>query len=148
MKNILTILRREITAYFHSPIGYIYLIVFLLINSWLYIPPFFLNLQADMRGMFNFLPFLCCVLIPLISMRLWAEDRKENTIEMLLTFPMTSTQLVLGKYLASLLFYAFVLATTWTIPLMLYCLGNPDTGVIFSSYLGAFLLGALFLATR
>ena len=146
MKNILTILRREITAYFHSPIGYIYLIVFLLINSWLYIPPFFLNLQADMRGMFNFLPFLCCVLIPLISMRLWAEDRKENTIEMLLTFPMTSTQLVLGKYLASLLFYAFVLATTWTIPLMLYCLGNPDTGVIFSSYLGAFLLGALFLA--
>lgn len=146
MKNIITVLRRELSAYFHSPIGYIYLIVFALINSWLYIPPFFLNLQADMRGMFNFLPFLCCVLVPLISMRLWAEDRKENTIEMLLTFPMKPAELVLGKFFASLIFYVLALVMTWTIPMMLYSLGNPDSGIIFSSYLGAVLLGALFLA--
>lgn len=145
-KNIRTIFGREFKTYFNSPIGYIYIIVFLLINSSLFITPFFLNPQADMRSMFNLLPFLCCVLIPLISMRLWAEDRKENTIEMLLTFPMKPYHLVLGKYLAGLFFFMIALACTWTIPFMLGRLGRPDWGIIFSSYLGALMLGAFFLA--
>lgn len=145
-KNIRTIFSREFKTYFNSPIGYIYIIVFLLINSSLFITPFFLNPQADMRSMFNFLPFFCCVLIPLITMRLWAEDRKENTIEMLLTFPMQPYHLVLGKYLAGLFFFILVLASTWTIPFMLGKLGRPDWGMILSSYLGALMLGAFFLA--
>ena len=146
MRNTFTIFQREFATYFNSPIGYIYIIVFLLINSSLFLTPFFMNPQADMRPMFNMLPFVLCVLIPLITMRLWAEDRKENTIEMLLTFPMAPYELVLGKYLASFVFFLLAIAGTVTIPIMLGFLGKPDWGTLLTSYLGAILLGSVFLA--
>ncbi len=146
MRNIFTVFQREFATYFNSPIGYIYIIVFVLLNAVLFITPFFSDPQADMRQMFNVMPFMLCILIPLISMRLWAEDRKENTIEMLLTFPMQPYELVLGKYLASLAFFIITLAGTALIPVMIGYLGKPDWGIIFSSYLGTFLLGAFFLA--
>jgi ABC-type transport system involved in multi-copper enzyme maturation permease subunit len=147
MRNMCTIFGREFASYFKSPIGYIYLIVFLLINNVLFITPFFTYPRAEMRQMFNFLPFLLCVLIPLITMRLWAEDRKENTIEMLLTFPMKPFELVLGKFTASFAFFLIALLGTATIPLMISLLGGkPDWGVIITSYLGAVFIGAFFLA--
>lgn len=146
MQNILTIFRRDFKAYFTGPIGYIFMIVFLLISVGLYMTTFFAFPMADMRSFFGSLPILLCIFMPAVTMRAWAEERKENTWEMLLTFPMRASELVLGKYLTVLAFYALTLAATFTVPLMLASLGNPDNGAIIGGYLGTLLLGALFLA--
>lgn len=146
MKNVLTIFRRDIGSYFTSPIGYIFMMVFVLISVGLYITSFFTFPIADMRPYFNNLPLLLCVFIPAVTMRVWAEERKENTWEMLLTFPMRSWELVLGKFSACFFFYALTVASTFTIPLMLISLGNPDNGALIGGYIGTLLLGAFFLA--
>lgn len=146
MNNLLTIARRELRAYWESAIGTIFVIVFLLVSVGLFISPFFTYPRAEMRQFFGILPIILCVFIPAVTMRLWAEDRKENTWEMLLTFPMETWQLVGGKFLASLVFYAVALAGTATIPIMLAWLGDPDPGPIFCAYLGSLLLGGMFLA--
>lgn len=146
MKNVLTIFRRDITAYFTSPVGYIFMIVFLLISVGIYMTTFFAFPAADMRNFFSNLPLLLCVFVPAVTMRVWAEERKENTWEMLLTFPMRAVELVLGKFSATLFFVALTLAATFTVPLMLVILGNPDNGVILSGYVGTLLLAAFFLA--
>ena len=146
MKNLLTIFKKELFSYFETAMGYIYLIVFLLISVGLYITPFFTFPRADMRYFFSILPIMLCVFVPAITMRIWAEERKSNTLEMLLTFPMRSYELVLGKFFASLAFYCLALIGTGTIPLMLVILGSPDLGAIFSAYLGALLLGSFFLS--
>lgn len=146
MKNIGTIFRRDFAAYFTSPIGYIFMIVFLAISVGLFITSFFTFPVADMRGFFSNLPIMLCVFIPAVTMRVWAEDRKENTWEMLLTFPMRASELVLGKFLATLAFYALTVAATFTVPLMLMSLGSPDKGAIFGGYLGTLLIGGFFLS--
>lgn len=146
MKNILSILRRDLGAYFTSPIGYIFIMVFITISVGLYITSFFMMRIADMRPYFDNLPLLLCVFIPAVTMRVWAEERKENTWEMLLTFPMKASELALGKFFAALIFFAITLAATITVPLMLYALGKPDTGGILCGYVGTLLLGAFFLA--
>lgn len=146
MSNVLTIFRRDLGAYFTSPIGYIFMIVYLLISVGLYITSFFTFPVADMRPYFDNLPILLCVFIPAVTMRVWAEERKENTWELLLTFPMRARELVIGKFLASLVFFSLTLAATITVPIMLASLGNPDNGTIFCGYFGTLLLGAFFLA--
>jgi ABC-type transport system involved in multi-copper enzyme maturation permease subunit len=146
MKNIITILRRDVGAYFTSPIGYIFMIVYVLISVGLYITSFFTFPMADMRPYFTNLPILLCVFIPAVTMRVWAEERKENTWEMLLTFPMRSRELVLGKFLACLVFFALTVAATFTVPLMLAALGKPDFGAMVCGYFGTVLLGAFFLS--
>lgn len=146
MKNILAILRRDLAAYFTTPIGYIFIMVFVTISVGLYITAFFGFPVADMRPYFDNLPLLLCIFIPAVTMRVWAEERKENTWEMLLTFPMQARELVLGKFFAALIFFGITLASTITVPAMLFSLGSPDKGVIFSGYLGTLLLGAFFLA--
>lgn len=146
MKNVLTIFRRDFLSYYTSPIGYIFMIVFLIISVGLYITTFFTFPVADMRSYFTNVPVLLCVFIPAVTMRVWAEERKENTWEMLLTFPMRAWQLVLGKFLATLGFFAMTLLTTITVPIMLAWLGNPDNGAVFGGYLGTFLVGAFFIA--
>ncbi len=146
MRNLWTIFRRELAAYYHSAIGYIFLIVFLLLSVGLFITPFFTFLNADMRAFFVTLPIIMCIFLPAVTMRLWAEERKLNTWELLLTFPMRPHELVLGKFLASLVFFLSALVGTLTIPVMLFALGNPDPGPIIGAYLGTVLLGAFFLA--
>ncbi len=146
MKNIWIIARRELGAYYKSTIGYVYTIVFLMVSVGLYITPFFTFPQADMRGFFMSLPLILCVFIPAVTMRSWAEERKENTHELLLTFPMKPHELVLGKYFAGCIFYVATLAGTFTIPLMLSALGKPDLGAIGAGYLGSLLLGGFFLS--
>lgn len=146
MRNVATILKRDLSTYFTSPIGYIYMIVFLMISVGLYVTSFFTFPVADMRAFFSNLPIILCVFIPAVTMRVWAEERKENTWEMLLTFPMRAWELVVGKFLATLIFYAISLAATCTVPLMLARLGDPDAGALLGGYIGAFLLGAFFLA--
>ncbi len=146
MRNLMTIMRRELGAYFNSPIGAIFLIVFTLIASGLFVTEFFLFPVAELRSFFNTIPFILCVFVPAVTMRLWAEERASNTVEMLLTFPMRPMALVLGKYLAGLCFLLLALASTLILPLMLAALGQPDFGQMASSYLGAILLGGFFLA--
>jgi len=146
MKNIKTIVVRDLGAYFTSPVGYIFMIVFLAMSVGIFMTSFFTFPVADMRNFFANLPIILCVFIPAVTMRVWAEERKENTWELLLTFPMRARELVLGKFIATLVFYVITLAATFTVPLMLAVLGNPDGGMIFGGYLGALLLGAMFLS--
>ncbi|MFO7653718.1 MAG: ABC transporter permease [Candidatus Krumholzibacteriia bacterium] len=146
MRNVSVIFRREFLSYFNSPIAYIFLIVFLLLTTGLFMMPFFLAREADLRPYFGNLPLLLCFFIPGISMRLWAEDKRRGTFEMLMTMPMRASEVMLGKYFAALAFYLVALAGTLPLPIMLNVLGNPDNGMIFSGYLGAILLGAVYLS--
>lgn len=107
---------------------------------------FFLYNRADMRPFFSTLPFLLAVFLPAVTMRLWSEEKRGNTLELLLTFPLSTTALVVGKFLASFLFYLVALAGTFTIPLMLKMVGHPDLGNIASGYIGAALMGGFFIA--
>ncbi|MBI1883114.1 MAG: Gldg family protein [Chlamydiae bacterium] len=145
MKNILILFRREWGAYFNSTIAYIFLIVFSLVTSSLYLLSFFLAGRIEMRSFFSGLPIMLVVFIPAITMRLWAEERKEGTFELLLTLPLKTRDLVLGKFFASLAFYAIALGTTASIPLMLKLLGKPDWGPILGGYFGSFLCGSFFI---
>ena len=146
MNATLTIFRREFAAYFNSPIAYIFIIAFLVLNGGLFMTSFFLNGTADLRGFFGTLPIFLIFFIPAVSMRLWAEDKRLGTFELLMTLPMRGSDVMLGKYLAAFAFYIVALVGTLPLPLMVEALGNPDTGAIWSGYIGAALLGALYLA--
>ncbi|MCM8794314.1 MAG: Gldg family protein [Candidatus Omnitrophica bacterium] len=145
MKGALVLFRREMTGYLQSPIAAIVVIAFLLLSGGIFTSQFFISKLLDMRTFFSILPLILSVVLPAVSMRLWAEDRQMNTMELLLSMPLSPAALVAGKFLAALAFYALMLASTWTVPLMLAMLGRPDPGPILTGYLGAFLLGALFL---
>ena len=165
MRNIWTVVRRELSAYFYSPIGYIYLIAFLLFTNLISLytirgKSFFEFSYADMRDYFWVLGGVSAFLVAAITMRLWSEERKENTFEMLLTFPMKARELVLGKFFASLAFYGIGLLGTLTVPLMMVWLsqggeglakgrgffGLLDPGATAAGYLGALLVGSLFIS--
>ncbi len=140
------IFSRELAAYFDSPIAYIVGAVFLVLSCTIFMNDFFLKGVVDMSAYFRLLPFLLIPFIPAVTMRLWAEERAQNTFEFIMTLPLHSLQIVLGKYLAAFCFYLLVLLGTLPIVGMLLWLGNPDLGLILSSYVGAVLLGAFFLA--
>ncbi len=146
MKDLMTIFRRELGVYFNSAIAYIFLIVFAMVTCGLYMLSFFLIGRVEMRGFFGMLPMILIVFVPAITMRLWAEDRKAGTYELLLTFPMRTLHLVLGKFLASFVFYLLGLAATLPVPVMLAILGEPDWGPILGGYFGSILCGAFFIS--
>jgi len=146
MKATLTLFKREVKGYLLSPIATIVIIAFLLLSGGLFMSQFFLVKLLDMRAFFALLPFILAIVLPAVSMRLWAEDRQLNTLELLLSLPIRPAALVLGKFLSAVTFLLLLLVSTWMIPLMLMLLGRPDFGPIVSGYLGALLLGALFLA--
>jgi len=147
MKDVAIIFRREFRAYFYSPIAYVFSIIFIVLNSGLYMFHFFFFGNADMRAFFSQLPLtLGLIFIPAISMRLWSEEHKLGTVELLLTLPMKAENIVVGKFLASFLFYLVALAGTLAIPIILLILGKPDFGPIIGGYFGAILLGSFFLS--
>lgn len=148
MKSLgwLAIFKRETTAYFQSPVSTIFLMIFSGLSGALFMTTFFLMNQADMRTFFEILPWLLSIFLAALTMRSWAEDRRGNTLELLLTFPMKTSDLVIGKFFSTLLFYTVALASTFLIPVMLFTLGVPDLGQIASAYFGAFFLGAFFIA--
>jgi ABC-type transport system involved in multi-copper enzyme maturation permease subunit len=146
MNGTVTIFRREFAAYFNSPIAYIFIIAFLVLNGGLFMTGFFLSAAADLRSFFGNLPFFLIFFIPAVSMRLWAEDKRLGTFELLMTLPMRASDVMLGKYLAALAFYLIALLGTLPLPIMVTILGNPDVGALWSGYAGAALLGALYLA--
>lgn len=146
MNHILPIIKKELKIYFNSPIAYIFLIVFLVVGSWLYFRGFFLGGQATMRGFFTFLPWFFLFLIPAITMRLFAEEKRGGTMEVLMTFPVKDHEVVLGKFFASFLFLGLALLLSFPLPVINIFIGNPDIGVIIGNYIGALLLGGAFLA--
>ena len=146
MANVGIIFRREFRAYFDSSIAYIFMIVFLLLTAGIFMSGFFLQGAADMRGFFVNLPLFNLFFLPAVTMRLWAEDKRIGTMELLMTLPMKAHEIVLGKYLAALAFYAIALAGTLTIPVMIAFVGNPDVGAMVGGYLGSLLMGAFYLA--
>ncbi|HVR28910.1 MAG TPA: ABC transporter permease [Thermoanaerobaculia bacterium] len=137
---------RELGAYFDSNIAYVYTIAFVVLTNTIFMNEFFLAGTLEMSAFFELLPLLLSVFLPAVTMRLWAEERKQGTIELLLTLPIHPLQAILGKYVAALGLYLLFLAGSAPIVVMLLVLGSPDLGPILSGYLGLFLLGAMFLA--
>ena len=144
--GVRVILARETGAYFDSAIAYVYAAVFLLLAHAIFMNAFFLESVLDLGEYFRVLPFLLALFIPAVTMRSWAEERSQGNFELLMTLPLRSFAVVLGKYFASLGFYLAVLAGSFPLVLMLLFLGKPDLGLIAASFAGAVLLGALFLA--
>jgi len=137
---------RELGAYFDSPIAYVYVIAFAVLANAIFMNDFFLAGRVEMRGYFDRMPLLFAVFLPAVTMRLWAEERKQRTIELLLTLPILPLQAILGKYLASIGLLTLFLLTSLPIVIMLSTLGTPDYGLIVSGYMGVMGLGAVFLA--
>ncbi len=146
MKNTVPIMKREFSSYFNAPIAFIYLTVFLALSSWLYLKGFFLVNEASMRAFFGLIPWIFLFFVPAITMRLWAEEKKVGTMELLMTLPVTDAEAVLGKFLASFIFLAVSLALTFVLPLVVGILGDPDPGQIVGGYLGCVLIGAAYLS--
>jgi ABC-2 type transport system permease protein len=148
MRNILIIARRELAAYFATPVATVFIVIFLVLQGTLTfnLGNFFDRGQADLNPFFNFLPWVFLLLVPAITMRLWAEERRLGTIELLLTLPITQSQAVIGKFLAAWAFCAIALVLTFPIILTVRYLGDPDMGVIWSGYLGALLVAGAFLS--
>jgi len=140
--------QREFRAFFNSPIAYVFLLAFvgLALFTFFNVNAFFARGVADLRGLFQAVPFLMLLLVPALTMRLWAEEEKQGTIEVLLTFPAKEHELVLGKFLASWYLLAVGLALTLILPLIVSLLGNLDWGPVIGGYVGALLLGAAYLA--
>ncbi|MBI2463348.1 ABC transporter permease [Candidatus Peregrinibacteria bacterium] len=143
---MLALIKKELRSYFNSPIAYIFITVFLVLTGWLFFRSFFIANQASMRDWFSLLPWIFLFLIPAVTMRLWAEEKKLGTFEVLMTLPVKDFEVVLGKFLASFIFLAIALVLTLPIPLIISFLGSPDKGVIFAQYLSALLLGGAYLA--
>lgn len=137
---------RELGSYFDSPIAYVYASAFLVLSCSAFMNSFFLTSVADMAAYFQALPYLLILFAPAITMRTWSEERAQQTFELISTLPLRPVELILGKYLAALLFYLLVLAGSLPIVAMLVWLGDPDLGRIGAGYLGAVCLGALLLA--
>lgn len=139
---------REFRAYFATPIAAIFLVVFLALGAAMtfFLSGFFQRGSADLEGYFVWMPWLMLILLPAIGMRLWAEERRTGMIELLMTLPVTSAQLVIGKFLAGWAFAAVALALTLPLWLTVNWLGSPDNGMIIAGYLGSLLMAAAFLA--
>ena len=148
MRNIRIIAKREIMSYFATPLAFIFIVIFLALTGAFafYIGGFFTREQADLRPFFIYHPWIYLMLIPAIAMRLWAEERKTGTIEILMTLPVSTTEAVLGKFLAAWAFSGFALALTFPIWITVNVLGAPDNGVILASYLGSLFMAGAFLA--
>lgn len=146
--NLCVILRREMASYFATPVAYVFIVIFLIMAGafTFYLGGFFEREIADLEPFFRFHPWLYLFLVPAIGMRLWAEERKYGTIELLLTLPVTATEAVLGKFLAAWLFIGLALLLTFPVWITVNVLGNPDNGVILAAYVGSWLMAGGFLA--
>ena len=148
MSQTLVIFRRELRSYFATPLAYVFIVIFLVLAAvfTFQVGGFFERGQADLQPFFRWHPWLYLVLIPAISMRLWAEERGNGTIELLLTLPLPTWQAVLGKFLAAWCYVGLALALTFPMWITVNYLGDPDNGVILAGYLGSWLMAGAFLA--
>jgi ABC-2 type transport system permease protein len=145
---IRTIAKRELASYFASPVAYVFLVIFLLLTGFLTFTAgaFFERGEASLAAFFAWHPWVYLVLVPAVGMRLWAEERRAGTLELLLTLPVTAWQAILGKFLASWVFLGIALVLTFPVLVTVNVLGEPDNGAIAAGYLGSFLLAGAYLA--
>ncbi len=148
MNLIRALFRRELQSYFATPVAYVFIVIYLVLMGTFtfYLGQFYERGQADLSSFFNFHPWLYLFLVPAISMRLWAEERKTGSIELLMTMPITAWQAVLGKFLAAWAFTGIALALTFPVWITVNYLGNPDNGAILAGYVGSMLMAGGFLA--
>ncbi|MDE0941159.1 MAG: ABC transporter permease subunit [Alphaproteobacteria bacterium] len=148
MATTLAIFRRELRGYFSTPLAYVFIVIFLFLTGifTFYMGSFFVRAQADLKPFFNFHPWLYLFLVPAIAMRLWAEERKSGSIELLLTLPLSTWSTVVGKFLAAWVFIIIALGLTFPMWITVSYLGQPDHGVIIASYLGSMLMAGGYLA--
>lgn len=148
MRNVVTIFKRELVSYFATPVAYVFIVIFLALMGALafYVGGFFTSNQATLVTFFFYHPWLYLLLIPAISMRLWAEERKTGTVELLMTLPVSTTEAVLGKFLAAWAFAGIALMLTFPMWITVNVLGDPDNGVILASYIGSLVMAGAFLA--
>ena len=148
MNMVSLIARRELAAYFATPLAYVFVLIFLVLGGvfTFYVGGFYERGQADLAPFFSFHPWLYLFLVPAIAMRLWSEERKSGTIELLLTLPLTRMDAVIGKFLAAWLFTGLALALSFPLWITVNVLGAPDNGVILASYLGSWLMAGSCLA--
>ena len=148
MSNVSVILRRELSSYFATPLAYVFILIFLVLASafTFYLGGFYERGQADLDPFFNFHPWLYLFFVPAVSMRLWAEERKSGSIELLMTQPVSLWEAVLAKFLAAWAFTALALVLTFPLWITVNYLGKPDNGTIFAAYVGSLLMAGGFLA--
>lgn len=148
LTNTIPVFRREFAAYFATPLAYVFIVIFLGLSGafTFYLGAFFTRGQADLQSFFLFHPWLYLFLIPAVAMRLWAEERKTGTMEILLTLPIPTAAAVVGKFLAAWAFIGIALALTFPMWLTVNYLGKPDNGVIVASYIGSLLMSGAYLA--
>ena len=148
MKQMLSLIRRELNSYFATPVAYVFITIFLILSGLFtfYLGNFFEMGQASLGSFFEWHPWLYLLLIPAITMRLWSEEKKSGTIELLTTLPITTLNIVLGKFFAAWIFTLLALILTFPLWLTVNYLGNPDNGVIFASYIGSLLMAGGYLS--
>lgn len=146
MQQVLYIFRKEFGSYFISPVAYIVISIFLLVTGWFFFTTFFLLDQANLRNFFSMLPVIFAFVVPAVTMRLFSEELNVGSYETLLTLPVRSVEVVLGKFLAAVAFMGAMLVPTLTYPLTVSLLGQLDWGPVVGGYFGAILLAAAFSA--
>jgi ABC-2 type transport system permease protein len=148
MRNVIAIFKREFASYFATPLAFVFIVIFLILTGvfTFFLGGFYDRGQADLAPFFNYHPWLYLVLMPALSMRLWAEERKSGSIELLMTLPVTVWQAVVGKFLASWAFAGLALVLTFPMWITVNYLGDPDNGAIVAAYIGSFLMAGGFLA--
>lgn len=148
MNIIRALFRRELRSYFATPLAYVFIVIYLILMGTFtfYLGGFYERGQADLDAFFNYHPWLYLFLVPAIAMRLWAEERKTGSVELLMTLPITAWQAVLGKFLAAWVFTGIALVLTFPIWITVNYLGDPDNGAILAGYVGSFLMAGGFLA--
>jgi ABC-2 type transport system permease protein len=148
MRNVWTIVKRELASYFSSPVAYVFLVIFLLLTGFFTFTAgsFFERGEASLASFFGWHPWLYLVLVPAVGMRLWAEERRSGTLELLLTMPVAPWQAIVAKFVASWVFIGVALALTFPAIITVNILGDPDNGMIAAGYIGSFFLAGAYLA--
>lgn len=148
MSGINIVFKREFGSYFATPIAYVFILIFLILSGvfTFYLGNFYERQQADLVPFFSFHPWLYLFLVPAVSMRLWSEERKSGTIELLMTLPLAKHDAIIGKFLAAWVFTGIALLLTFPLWITVNYLGDPDNGVVLASYLGSWLMAGGFLA--
>lgn len=146
MSAVVSIARKEFRSYFQSTIAYIFITLFLVLSQWIYFSGFYVMNQATLRDFFDLVPLVFLFFVPAVTMRMWAEEQKLGTAEILLTFPVRERDAVLGKFLASFTFVSLSILLTIPLAITVAALGDPDNGAMIGGYLGCLLLGGAYIA--
>ncbi len=146
MKKSWTVCARELSSYFNSPVAYIVIVVYLLICGWFFAANLFFDQQATLRGFFGMAPLMFVFFAPAISMGLLAEEQRRGTVEILLTYPVTTAAVLAGKYTAALVLMSLAVFLTFPYVVTITALGHPDVGALFTGYCGLLLMGGVYLA--